>query len=432
MRIPVLLSLLILSLALGLARADADLAPKPSYLDISTAELQQLIREKEELVLIDVRTPDELELVGGSIDAPGNQIIPRGWLELRIETSVPERDTPVVVYCGLGVRSPFAARTLVELGYRQVYNYTDGALRWRDEGLPMLVPDRALDSILYAKPQQVADGVWSAIGATAPPTYANSGHNNNLSFIITNDGVVVVNAGDNYLLARALHNEIRAITEQPVRYVVLENGQGHAMLGANYWQEQGVPVIAHIDAAEEIRNHGAEELAQMRRGRRDKALDTELTEPDLTFEEELILELGGEQIELRYLGPAHSPGDIVVWLPQRRLLIAGDMAFYQRMLPIFEHTDTAAWLETWEEMVALEPAIIIPGHGEPTDLAQVTAATYDYLAYLREEIGALIDEGGSLQEAYDIDQSPFRHLHTFRELSRRNAERLFRQMEFEW
>ena len=58
--------------------------------------------------------------------------------------------------------------------------------------------DKAPDSVLYDLPQEVVPGVWSAIGATAPGTYANSGHNNNLSFVITDAGVLVVNAGDNY------------------------------------------------------------------------------------------------------------------------------------------------------------------------------------------------------------------------------------------
>jgi hypothetical protein len=92
----------------------------------------------------------------------------------------------------------------------------------------------APDSVLYKYPQKVTKNVYSAIGETAPPTYENSGHNNNLSFIITNHGVVVVNAGANYLLAKALHNEIKKLTHKPVKYVILENAQGHAMLGSNY------------------------------------------------------------------------------------------------------------------------------------------------------------------------------------------------------
>ena len=97
------------------------------------------------------------------------------------------------------------------------------------------IPDQYPQSVLYAKPVEVIPYVWSAIGATGPPTYDNAGHNNNLSFIVTGDGVIVVNGGACYQLAKALHEEIKQITDEPVRLVINENGQGHAMLGNAYW-----------------------------------------------------------------------------------------------------------------------------------------------------------------------------------------------------
>jgi len=103
------------------------------------------------------------------------------------------------------------------------------------------IADKYPQSVLYNKPVEVIPNVWSSIGATAPPTYENAGHNNNLSFIITGDGVVVVNSGASYKLAEALHAEIRARTDQPVKLVIAENGQGHAMLGNNYWINRACP-----------------------------------------------------------------------------------------------------------------------------------------------------------------------------------------------
>jgi len=292
--------------------------------------------------------------------------------------------------------------------------------------------DKAPDSMLYDLPREVVPGVWSAIGATAPGTYANSGHNNNLSFVITDEGVLVVNAGDNYLLAKALHEEIKKITDKPVKYVVLENGQGHAMLGSNYWQGQGVPVIAHVDAAHEIKEQSFALLEVMQERAKEKAAGTRVVMPDITFEDKKVIELGGERIELLDLGPAHSPGDIVVWLPEKKLVISGDMAFHQRMLPLFEHTDTAAWIETWDTFEGLGAVVVIPGHGEPTDMATVTTYTRDYLLYLREKIGEVIENGGALQEAYEIDQSPYMHLPTAEFLAKRNAGQVFQSMEFEF
>ncbi len=399
--------------------------------NINTVQLKKILEKNPETVVIDVRTTDEIANLGGMIEAPRNYNILRGWLEFRVADIVVDVDTPIVVYCGINLRSPLAAKTLMDMGYKNVKNYADGFFVWQKAGLPIEQTDKAVDSILYNKPQKVTENVWSAIGATAPPTYANSGHNNNLSFIITSEGVVVINAGDNYLLAQALHREIKAITDQPVKYVVLENGQGHAAMGSLYWKQQNVPIIAHIETLHELKEYGEEILARVKTGRRDKSEGSEVVLPDETFTDKKIIELGGQRIELLHLGPAHSPGDIIVWLPQQKLVISGDMAFHQRLLPVMEDTDTAAWLQTWDKFAALNAEIVIPGHGVPTTMSEVTKYTKDYLVFMREKIGALIEEGETLEAAAKIDQSAYRHLDTFDELAALNASTIFRAMEFE-
>lgn len=294
------------------------------------------------------------------------------------------------------------------------------------------IADQYPGSVLYSKPVEVIPNVFSAIGATAPPTYENAGHNNNLSFIVTSDGVVVVNAGGSYQLAEALHAEIKTVTDQPVKLVFTENGQGHAMLGNGYWVDQGVKIVAHTDAAAAFNDNGGQSLSAAQARVKERADKTRVEPPTETFDDAYIVEMGGVQIEARYLGHAHSPGDIVVWLPQQSLVIAGDMAFHERLLPIFEHTYTADWIETWDTAFEpLEATYVIPGHGHPTNMDQVRRFTRDYLVYLREKVGAHLDDGGGLADAYYIDQSPYAHLDTFEELATKNAGRVYEQMEFE-
>jgi len=294
------------------------------------------------------------------------------------------------------------------------------------------IADQYPGSMLYAKPVEFIPGVFSATGATAPPTYDNAGHNNNLSFIITGEGVVVVNGGGSYLLAEALHDEIKAITDQEVVLVVDENGQGHAMLGNSYWVGQGVKIIAHVDAAAEFEERGFRSLASMQRLNKERGEGTFVQGPTETFVDEYTLELGEFQIEVLYLGPSHSAGDVVVWLPKQSLVIAGDMAFHERLLPIFEDTYTLDWLETWDTAFeALNATYVIPGHGHPTNMAQVRRYTKGYLEHLRSQIGILLDDGGGLAEAYYVDQSPYKNLDTFEELATKNAGRVYEQMEFE-
>ncbi|WP_420324873.1 MBL fold metallo-hydrolase [Mameliella sp.] len=294
------------------------------------------------------------------------------------------------------------------------------------------IADKYPQSELYDKPVEVIPHVFSAIGATAPPTYENSGHNNNLSFVVTGDGVVVINGGASARLARALHDEIRAVTDQPVKLVINENGQGHAMLGNSYWADQGVDILAHAEAIEEIEENGDFILQGMQRYNQDKAEGTRVVVPNMSFDDEHVFALGEVEFHVLHLGPAHGPGDTQVWIPQWGIVIAGDIAFHERMPPIFADTCTSCWIETFDgPFTGLGATYVIPGHGHPTNMAQVTRYTTDYLKDLRAKIGDHIDEGGDLADAYYIDQSNWAHLDTFEELATKNAGRVFEEMEWE-
>ncbi len=294
------------------------------------------------------------------------------------------------------------------------------------------IADQYPQSELYSKPVEVIPHVFSAIGATAPPTYENSGHNNNLSFIVTDEGVVVINAGASSRLAAALHEEIKQVTDKPVVLVINENGQGHAMLGNGYWRDQGVDVLAHVDAVAETRENGDFIIQGMERYNRDKAEGSRVEHANLTFEDSYEINLGGVEIQALHLGPAHDPGDVQVWIPQWGIVIAGDIAFHERMPPIFEHTCTSCWIETFDgPFTDLGATYVIPGHGHPTNMAQVTRYTSDYLKDLRAKIGAHIDDGGDLAGAFYVDQANWAHLDTFEELATKNAGRVFEEMEWE-
>ncbi|APZ55087.1 MBL fold metallo-hydrolase [Salipiger abyssi] len=294
------------------------------------------------------------------------------------------------------------------------------------------IADQYPQSELYDKPVEVIPHVWSAIGATAPPTYENSGHNNNLSFVVTGDGVVVINGGASARLAAALHEEIKAVTDQPVKLVINENGQGHAMLGNSYWAELGVDILAHEDAIEVFEKDGDFILQGMQNYNRDKAEGTGVAVPNLSFSDKYTVEMGEVALEVLHLGPAHDPGDTQVWIPQWGIVIAGDIAFHERMPPIFAETCTSCWIETFDgPFTALGATYVIPGHGHPTNMAQVTRFTSDYLKDLRAKIRVHIDEGGDLASAYYVDQSTWEGLDTFEELATKNAGRVYEEMEWE-
>ncbi len=397
---------------------------------IDTYQLVKLLKDKPNTKIIDVRERADILKDGGFIKANKVTNIPRGKLEFMIGEIV-NFDETFVVHCFNGNQSALAAKRLQDIGYKNVLYYKDSFQGWQKAKLPISSLDRYQNSMLYDKVKKVSDGVYTSIGHTNPLTYENSGHNNNLGFIIGSKGIVVWNASSNYLLAKALHEEIKKISDKPILYVVLENSQGHAMLGSNYWKEQGVKIISHKIAKEEIMQKGEKIYKSYAKRLKDKILSTKVVIPDITFEKSYTIDLGDRKVEAKYFGYAHEHSDIGLWLEKEKIFFAGDLAFNERLLPIFEITETKKWLKAWEGVEALNAKIVIPGHGDVTDMNTVRKYTKDYLVYLREKIIEILDNDGGLNDAYNIDMSAYEHLDTFKELGRQNIARLFKQMEFE-
>ncbi len=292
--------------------------------------------------------------------------------------------------------------------------------------------DKYPSSLLYSQPVKVAEGVYAAIGATQGPSYENAGHNNNMVFVIGEHGVLVFNAGASYLVAKALHDEIKKHTNKPILYMVAENGDLHATTGNHYWKQQGAELIAHQDAVRVFETNKHAYLESTTRVTREKADGTKMVSFDRTFDSSLDLDLGGITAQVRWLGSAHVPGDISIILAERNVVLAGDIAFHERLLNVLPETDTLGWVQTWQEFAKLaRDKIIVPGHGSVTRFEQVNRYTHDYLVYMHQQVRELIEQGGGLADASKIDQTQFSHLNTFEELAAINASRIFAALEFE-
>ena len=397
---------------------------------IGTSELVKLLEKEPNIKVIDVRNKSDILAQGGYIKTNNLDFISRDKLEFMIEDSVKPEDK-FVVYCYTGNISLLAAKQLKDMGYKNVIHYKDSYKGWSEANQKISSLDFYLESPLYNKLKKVSEGVYTSIGATQPPRYENNGHNNNLGFIEGKDFGVVWNASGNYMLAKALHEEIKKVSNKPIKYVILENSQSHAMLGSNYWKEQGATIIAHEISKKELAGDGEAILKRHTRIMKDKIVGTKIVLPDETFKDKMVLDLGNKKIELLYFGHAHEYDDIALWMPNEKILFAGDLAFHQRMLPIFKITDTAHWIELWDKIEALDAKIVIPGHGDVTDMPTVTKYTKGYLEHMRAKIEEVLDNDGGLADAYKVDQDDYRHLDTYKELAVQNASILFEQMEFE-
>jgi len=279
--------------------------------------------------------------------------------------------------------------------------------------------------------QLVTEGVWAIVGEKEQRSPENLANNATFGLVVTDEGAVLIDPGGSWKGAEALHAVIGSVTAQPVVYVINTGGQDHRWLGNGYWQAQGATVIASQAAVVDQRNRASIQLTVLSQLIGDALEATEPVYANLTFAETYTLELGGLNIEIVHPGAAHTPGDSFVWIPDRDVVFTGDIVYVERILGVGDKSSIADWPAAFKAIEATGADHVVPGHGHTTTMERARADTYDYLVNLRAQIGSLIDEGGGIIEAPQVDQSTFSYLEQFDSLAGRNAQTAFQQMEWE-
>lgn len=280
-------------------------------------------------------------------------------------------------------------------------------------------------------PQKIAPNVYAFIGELGSRTYDNEGLNANTGFIVTSSGVVVVDSGSSYQVARQIHRTIQSITKQPVKYVINTGGQDHRWLGNGYFKSIGAEIIAQRLAVDDMAVRGAEQIQGLKQIIKERMAGTEPVLASRVFDKREKLMLGGMEIQILH-AQAHTPGDSIVWLPRSRVLFSGDLVYVDRLLGIFPFSHTRIWLTSFEAMEKLNPRVIVPGHGQVCDLDKARRDTKDYLVLLRNHMNKALAKGLDLQTAIDtLDQSRYKYLTNYELLSGGNASRTYLEMEAE-
>ena len=280
--------------------------------------------------------------------------------------------------------------------------------------------------------QLVTDDVFAIVGDLGNRSAENLGNNATFGFVVTAEGVVLIDPGGSERGAMAIHELIRATTDRPVVAVINTGGQDHRWLGNDYFRRQGARIIASEAAVADQRKRAQDQFIML-----DNLVGRELMEGtnaahvDETFAERFDITLGGTRIEVRHAGPAHTPGDSFVWLPAQRVVFTGDIVYTERMAGVIAQSSSSNWIEVFDLMAAREPRYLVPGHGSVTNLERARRDTRDYLVFLRTEVADFIDAGRDLSEIGSIDQSDWTYLLNHEQLAGRNAQQVFTEMEWE-
>ncbi|WP_407692539.1 MBL fold metallo-hydrolase [Ramlibacter aquaticus] len=299
---------------------------------------------------------------------------------------------------------------------------------------PMAPAAAAQDAAPAMVPQRVSASAWYVQGLSALGSPANQNFISNAGFVVTRTGVVVIDALGSPALARQLLAQIRRITPLPVTHVILTHYHADHVYGLQAFKAVGAKVIAHRAAQEYLGSETARlrleasrtELAPWIDG------DTHLVVPDEWLDGPRDLEIGGVNFQLRPVGPAHTPEDLAIYLPQEKVLFAGDIVFRNR-IPYVGQADSRHWIASLEEILRFQAGVIVPGHGPASHDARADLElTRDYLLYLREVMGQAARDMSPFDEAYAAaDWSRFEKLPLFKVANRMNAYNTYLLMEQE-
>jgi len=279
---------------------------------------------------------------------------------------------------------------------------------------------------------RVAPDVWFVEGEAAIGSAANRNFISNAGFVVTEDGVVVIDALGSPTLADELIAEIRRVTGKAIRFLIVTHYHADHIYGLQSFKAAGATVIAHAGGKAYLHSETARQRLESSRQELFPWIDesTRLVAADRWLDADSVLRLGSWEFEVRHVGPAHTAEDLVVHVPKAGVLFAGDLVFRGRV-PFVGQADSRQWIDSLNRLIALRPEVMVPGHG-PASTTPVPdlELTRDYLLHLRATMEEAARNLEPFEEAYaKADWSRFEKLPLFGAANRMNAYNTYLLME---
>jgi glyoxylase-like metal-dependent hydrolase (beta-lactamase superfamily II) len=230
----------------------------------------------------------------------------------------------------------------------------------------------------------------------------------NSGVVIGDDAALVIDTTATPAMARGLIAEIRRVTDKPIKYVVLSHYHAVRVLGAAAYAAEGAQeIIASRGTYELIEERGAQDMQSEieRFPRLFDAVETVpgLTWPTLVFSRELTLFLGKLEVQIRHVGPGHTQGDTIVWLPREKVLFSGDLVEYGAAAYTGD-AHLAQWPATLEALRALAPDKLVPGRGPAlqnnADANRAIDYTKSFVQTLYSAAQESVSAGHNLRQAF--------------------------------
>jgi glyoxylase-like metal-dependent hydrolase (beta-lactamase superfamily II) len=222
----------------------------------------------------------------------------------------------------------------------------------------------------------------------------------NAVFLVTDDGVLLIDTRTHPRVGQDLLERIRKVTDKPIKWVVNSHFHGDHHFGNAPFKAAGATFVAQKETARIMQQVQPKEMARRIDGFKKIGYDpneVKLVVPDVTFDNEMTIRLGGREIRLMYLGPGQQAGDTFVLFPHARTLFTPG-SFAKRSMPNMAFTPSVeTWLKLLDQVAAMDVDTILPAHGDVAtraDVKELSAMLADEYATVKQAVakGVSVDE----------------------------------------
>ena len=278
---------------------------------------------------------------------------------------------------------------------------------------------------------EVAPGIFVHIGKTALMTADNDGATANISFIVGESAVAVVDTGGSVREGRQLLAAIRARTDRPIRYVIYTHGHPDHIFGAATFEGGGTEFVGHRNLPRALAARGQFYLDNFRRIMGAPLMEgVRIIPPTRLVDGTVKLDLGARILTLRSWPAAHSDSDVSVLDEQSKTLFAGDLVFLAH-IPVLDGS-IRGWLGVLPELAALPAERVVPGHGAVSEWPGALAGQRRYLEILASDVRRLVASGAPITVAADTAAASERsRWQLFDDYNARNATSAYSEIEWE-
>ena len=228
---------------------------------------------------------------------------------------------------------------------------------------------------------------------------AGDGVDSNTTFIITKEGVIVIDTRPTPTEARKVLTEIRKLTALPIVYTINTHYHGDHTFGNQIFKNSKT-IIAHKNVRNKLVESGQEHLSLFKTFGLPGIDEVEITPPNIIYEKEMEIWLGGYRLQLLYHGKGHTDGDTIIYIDQLRTVITGDLVFNKKV-PYMADSYIDDWISSLKYIELLKNETVIPGHG-PIGQRTTIIAMKHYLMNLKELVLAQLKDNKTLEETQEI------------------------------